>query len=83
MPSEEADGPEAVPHAIAGGEGAQSVPPLLSARPWPARPPQSVRRTDCARGAGARGAGARGAGVRDTGVRDAGVRDTGVRGADR
>jgi hypothetical protein len=31
MPSEDADGPSAVPYSIAGGEGAQSVPPLLSA----------------------------------------------------
>ena len=31
MPSEDADGPSAVPYSIAGGKDAQSAPPLLSA----------------------------------------------------
>ena len=31
MPSEDADGPSAVPYSIAGGKDAQSAPPLLFA----------------------------------------------------
>ncbi len=43
MPSEDADGPSAVPYSIAGGEGAQSVPPLLPAPPAPHRLPRARR----------------------------------------